>query len=382
MLEEPDVATPRAAAMDCKDRPGFPLKRLIQARLPFKRLNLVPKEKAEDTSPKVSVEDKVPDLQLSLDTLENRCHTGSHVGLSPKLVSGQGPIDSFLRTTIKPGPSVVIIDLTENSSDIPDNPEGPSEPSPDAPAEGAAKQQGPSTVEQCLPETPADIPCLVEEEPGSPGGPERTGDCQTGLVQSCPELFTGSRTSPIKEPSGWSKAGGLLFIEKVPMVVLEDILATKPLHTSLPTMSLDRSITSESEVLESCPEDDSTLSRSPTSSSSPTSSPEGPSESPAQLSGTSPPSTPICRDDKKFVRGSMEKGRSKLHRDREQQREEKEKLREETRRAKEEARRRKEEEKELKEKERREKREKDEKEKAEKQRLKEERRKERQEALE
>lgn len=264
----------------------------ISARLPFKRLNLVPKEKAEDTSPKVSVEDKVPDLQL--DTLENRCHTGSHVGLSPKLVSGRGPIDSFLRTTIKPGPSVVIIDLTENSSDIPDNPEGPSEPSPDAPAEGAAKQQGSSTVEKCLPETPADIPCLVEEEPGSPGGPERTGDCQAGLLQSCPELITGSRTSPIKEPSGWSKAGGLLFIEKVPMVVLEDILATKPLHTSLPTMSLDRSITSESEVLESCPEDDSTLSRSPTSSS-PTSSPEGPSEPPAQLSGTSPPSTPICK---------------------------------------------------------------------------------------
>ncbi|XP_057628134.1 chromatin assembly factor 1 subunit A [Chionomys nivalis] len=382
MLEEPDVATPRATAMDCKDRPGFPLKRLIQARLPFKPLNLVPKEKAEDTSPKVSVEDKVPDLQLSLDTLENRCHTGSHVGLSPKLISGRGPIDSFLRATIKPGPSMVIIDLTENSSDIPDNPEGPSEPSPDAPAEGADKQQGPSTVEQCLPETPADIPCLVEEEPGSPGGPERTGDCQAGLLQSCPELTTGSRTSPIKEPSGWSKAGGLLFIEKVPMVVLEDILATKPLHTSLPTMSLDRSVTSESEVLESCPEDDSTLSHSPTSSSSPTSSPEGPSEPPAQLSRTSPPSTPICRDDKKLVRGSMEKGRSKLHRDREQQREEKEKLREETRRAKEEARRRKEEEKELKEKERREKREKDEKEKAEKQRLKEERRKERQEALE
>lgn len=262
----------------------------ISARLPFKRLNLVPKEKAEDTSPKVSVEDKVPDLQLSLDTLENRCHTGSHVGLSPKLVSGQGPIDSFLGATIKPGPSVVIIDLTENSSDIPDNPEGPSEPSPDAPAEGAAKQQGPSIVEQCLPETPADIPCLVEEEPGSPGGPERTDDCQAGLLQSCPELTTGSRISPIKEPSGWSKAGRLLFIEKVPMVVLEDILATKPLQTSL-----DRSVTSESEVLESCPEDDSTLSHSPTSSSSPTSSPEGPSEPPAQLSRTSPPSTPICR---------------------------------------------------------------------------------------
>lgn len=258
----------------------------ISARLPFKRLNLVPKEKAEETPPKVSVEDKVRDLQLSLDTLENRCHTGSHVALSPKLVSGRGPIDSFLRATIKPVQSMVIIDLTENSNDIPDSPEGP--------AEGATKQQGPSTAEQCLQESPSDIPCRVEEEPGSPGGPQRTGSCRAGSLPSCPELTEGSRTSPVKEPPGWSKAGNLLFIEKVPVVVLEDILAAKPPHTSLPTMSLDRSVTSESEVQESCPEDDSTLSHSSTSSSSPTSSPEGLSAPPAQLSGTSPPSTPIC----------------------------------------------------------------------------------------
>ncbi|XP_021488575.1 chromatin assembly factor 1 subunit A [Meriones unguiculatus] len=387
MLEEPEAATPRAAAMDCKDRPGFPVKRLIQARLPFKRLNLGPKEKVENTSPKASVEGKVPDLQLSLDTLENRCHTGSHVGLSPKLVSGQGSIDSFLRATIKPVPSVVIIDLTENSNDIPDSPECPSELSPDTVSvattvEETSKQQGPSGAELGLQETPSDIPFHVEEEPGSPGGPKRTDDCQAGLLQSCPELTPGSRTYSTKELSGWSKAGGLLFIEKVPMVVLEDILATKPLHASLPMMSLDRSVNSESEVLESCPEDDSTLSHSSISSPSLTSSPEGLSAPRAQSSGNSPPSTPICTVAKKLVKGSTEKGRSKLHRDREQQREEKEKLREETRRAKEEARRKKEEEKELKEKERREKREKDEKEKAEKQRLKEERRKERQEALE
>ncbi|KAL1783292.1 chromatin assembly factor 1 subunit A [Sigmodon hispidus] len=227
-------------------------------------------------------------------------------------------------------------------------------------------------AKQCLPETPSDIPCYEEDqEPRSPGGPERTGDCQAGSLQSCVELTSGPRTSPVKEPPGWRKAGGLLFIEKVPVVVLEDVLATKPPHTSLPTF-LDRSVTSESEVQESCPEDDSMLSHSSTtSSSSPASSPEGPSVPPAQLSETSPPSTPICIVAKKLVRGSMEKGRSKLNKDREQQREEKEKLREETRRAKEEARKKKEEEKELKEKE-----------KAEKQRLKEERRKERQEALE
>ncbi|XP_031204536.1 chromatin assembly factor 1 subunit A isoform X1 [Mastomys coucha] len=388
MLEEPEAATRRAAAMDCKDRPGFPVKRLIQARLPFKRLNLVPKEKVEeDTSAKAAVEGQAPDLRLSLGTFESQCHTGSHVGFSTKLVSGQGPIDSFLRATIKPVPSVVIVDLTENSSDIPDSPEGHSELSPDTAGvvttvEGAAKQQEHSAAELCLLETPSDITCHMEEESGSPGGPKRTGDCQAGSLQSCPELPPGSRTCSTKELSSWSKAGDLLFIEKVPVVVLEDILATKPSTASLPMMALDRSVTSESEMLESCPEDDSILSHSSINSSSPTSSPEGLSIPREHGGGRSPHSTPICRVAKNLVKGSTEKSRSKLHRDREQQREEKEKLREEMRRAKEEARRKKEEEKELKEKERREKREKDEKEKAEKQRLKEERRKERQEALE
>lgn len=274
----------------------------ISARLPFKRLNLVPKEKVEeDTSPKAAVEGKVPDLQLSLGTFESQCHTGSHVGLGTKLVDGQGPIDSFLRATVKPVPSVVIIDLTENSSDIPESPEGHSELSPDTASvvttvEGAAKQQEHSAAELCLLETPLDITCHVEEEePRSPGGPKRTGDCQAGSLQSCPELTVGSRTCPTKELSSWSKAGDLLFIEKVPVVVLEDILATKPSTASLPMMSLDRSATSESEMLESCPEDDSILSHSSISSSSPTSSPEGVSVPPAHRGGSSPPSTPICR---------------------------------------------------------------------------------------
>lgn len=273
----------------------------ISARLPFKRLNLVPKEKVEeDTSPKAAVENNVPDLQLSLGTFESRCHTGSHVGLSTKLVSGQGPLDSFLKATIKPVPSVVIIDLTENSSNIPVSPEGHSELRPDTAGvvttvEGAAKQQENSAAELCLLETPSDITCHVEEEPGSPGGPKRTGDCQADSLPSCPELTPGSRTCPTKELSSWSKSGDLLFIEKVPVVVLEDILATKPSIASLPMMSLDRSVTSESEILESCPEDDSILSHSSTNSSSPTSSPEGLSIPPEHRGGRNSPSTPICR---------------------------------------------------------------------------------------
>ncbi|XP_073910463.1 chromatin assembly factor 1 subunit A isoform X2 [Castor canadensis] len=393
MLEEPECGVPgprgETTAMDCKDRPAFPVKRLIQARLPFKRLNLIPKQKAEDElddmrrSQNAAME-KVPNLEPSLDNLENDCHVNSDLDFRPKLVNGKGPLDNFLRSRIKTSigqNDVVIIDLTEDSSDQPDSTVDHKELHPEASfsretvngvREDGENEQGLSKVnaihneELVIPgETLSDIPCRIKEH-GSLGDTDRKGSSQESSPQSCPELTEGLRTCPSKEQDSWSEAGGILFKGKVPMVVLQDILALKlPGAASPPRMPLDMSMTSESGVLEPCPEDDSILSHSSLSSSSTTSSPEGPSASEKQCGArTSPsPSTPICRD-------------------KEQLKEEKEKLKEEARRAKEEAKKKKEEEKELKEKERREKREKDEKEKAEKQRLKEERRKERQEALE
>ncbi|XP_061044855.1 chromatin assembly factor 1 subunit A isoform X6 [Eubalaena glacialis] len=419
MLEEPECGAPgargAAAAMDCKDRPAFPVKKLIQARLPFKRLNLVPKEKTDDGLDDMGgaqgapVQGHVPGLETSLDHLEDNCHIGSDIDFRPKLVNGKGPLDNFLRSQVKTsiGQTVVTIDLTEDSSDPPDgtvvhdklnSAASPSQENVNGVTDEAGDDRGLPTVSQkdelAFPEEAlSDLPCKTEAGGADSGGVERRGLAQKGSPQSCPELTGGLRTCPEKDQDGWSGARGSLFKGKVPVVVLQDILAARPRAESPPATPPGQAVPSESEALESSPEEDSVLSHSSLSSSSPTSSPEGQSAPTKQHSSPSPlpASTPVRRISKKLVKGSAEKNKMRLQRDKERlgkqlklqaEKEEKEKLREEAKRAKEEARKKREEEKELKEKERREKREKDEKEKAEKQRRKEERRKERQEALE
>ncbi|KAM5230356.1 chromatin assembly factor 1 subunit A isoform 2-T2 [Hipposideros larvatus] len=415
MLEQLDCGAPAArgvvAAMDCRDRP---VKKLIQARLPFKRLSLAPKEKTEDGSDDTRsslgapAQSEVPNVETSLDNLENNFHMGSNIDFRPKLVNGKGPLDNFLRNRVKSNTdqTTVIIDLTGDSGNQPDtivaHSKRNSAASPSTEAVNGLREevgyekgllQANQKDELAFPEeTLSDILCKTEEEGAGSGGTQRSRDAQKGLSQSCPKLTDGLRICSEKDQNGWSKAGGILFKGKVPVVVLHNILATKPSGAQpSPTTFLDQSVPSESEMLESGPEEDSVLSHSSLSSS--TSSPEGRSASKKQHSSPSPfsTSTPVRRITKKLVKGSAEKDKMRLQRDKERlckqlklraEKEEKEKLKEEAKRAKEEARKKKEEEKELKEKERREKREKDEKEKAEKQRLKEERRKERQEALE
>uniref|UniRef100_A0A8C5ZZ60 Chromatin assembly factor 1 subunit A n=1 Tax=Marmota marmota marmota TaxID=9994 RepID=A0A8C5ZZ60_MARMA len=393
MLEEPECGVPGArGAAAGRFGAWQPPSLFIPARLPFKRLNLVPKEKFEDgsedigSSQSVSVEGKVPDLETSLDNLENNCHMGSDLDFRPKLVNGKGPLDNLIRNRIKTsiGQNMVIVDLTEDSSDQPDSTVDQDEFNPEAslsrePASGIGEGPGqglsgiiPSHGLATFPaETLSDIPCKSEEEPVGFEALKRNGSSQEGAPQSCSEPTGGPRMCPQKEQDSWSEAGGILFRGKVPVVVLQDILAVEPPQAKPLGTPLDKSMASENEALESCPEEDSALSHSPLSSSS-TSSPEGQLAPGRQHHGPSPSSTstPLHR-----VSISTEP------QEKEQWREEKEKLKEEARRAKEEARRKKEEEKELKEKERREKREKDEKERAEKQRLKEERRKERQERI-
>ncbi|XP_057565774.1 chromatin assembly factor 1 subunit A isoform X2 [Hippopotamus amphibius kiboko] len=419
MLEEPECGAPgareAAAAMDCKDRPAFPVKKLIQARLPFKRLNLVPKEKADDGlddaggTQGASVQGHVPALETSLDHLEDNCHVGSDIDFRPKLVNGKGPLDNFLRSRVKTsiGQTVVIIDLTEDSSDplysaVGHDKLNSAAPPPQKNINGvideAGDDRGLPTASQkdelAFPEEAlSDLLCKTKAGGTDSGGAERRGLVQKGSPQSCPKPTSGLRMCSEKDRDGWSGAGGVLFKGKVPVVVLQDVLAARPRARSPPATPPGQATPSESETPESSPEEDSVLSQSSLSSSSPASSPEGQSV-PAKQHGSASPllaSTPVHRISKKLVKGSAEKNKMRLQRDEERlgrqlklraEKEEKEKLREEAKRAKEEARRRREEEKELKEKERREKREKDEKEKAEKQRRKEERRKERQEALE
>ncbi|XP_077601490.1 chromatin assembly factor 1 subunit A [Crocuta crocuta] len=400
--------------MDCKDRPAFPVKKLIQARLPFKRLNLVTKEKSEDgtddtRSPEgAPAQSRVPDLETSLDNLDNSCHMGSDIDFSPKLVNGKGPLDTFLRSGVKTSldQTMVIVDLTEDLSDQLDGVvahrklKSAASPSEEAVSGVRAEARGErglleASMEDelaCPEETLLDIPCKAEKEGAVSGGAETSGDGQEGPPQSCPEPTAAPRTRSEKDQDGWSGARGILFKGKVPVVVLEDILAAKPPRALSPMAPAPRGGPPDGEMPESSPEEDSVLSPSSGASSPPASSPEGQCAPKKRFGGPGPfpTSTPIRRITKKLVKASAEKDKLRLQRDKERlgkqlklraEKEEKEKLKEEAKRAKEEAKKKKEEEKELKEKERREKREKDEKEKAEKQRRKEERRKERQEGL-
>ncbi|MBW01302.1 Chromatin assembly factor 1 subunit A, partial [Eschrichtius robustus] len=324
--------------MDCKDRPAFPVKKLIQARLPFKRLNLVPKEKTDDGLDDMGgaqgapVQGHVPDLETSLDHLEDNCHMGSDIDFRPKLVNGKGPLDNFLRSQVKTsiGQTVVTIDLTEDSSDPPDGTMGhdklnsaasPSQENVNGVTDEAGDDRGLPTVSQkdelAFPEEAlSDLPCKTEAGGADSGGAERRGLAQKGLPQSCPELTGGLRTCSEKDQDGWSGARGILFKGKVPVVVLQDILAARPRAKSPPATLPGQAVPSESEALESSPEEDSVLSHSSLSSSSPTSSPEGQSAPTKQHSSPSPlpASTPVRRISKKLVKGSAEKNKMRLQR--------------------------------------------------------------------
>ncbi|NWT10424.1 CAF1A factor, partial [Vireo altiloquus] len=364
-------------AMECRDKAAVPPRKLVQARLPFKRLNPVPKEKFDvdsevkkvKSSPSAFVPSKDPSLDASgasLDNVENDCQLGSDGNFTPKLVNGKGPLDHFIQKN--PGGD------TSDPGLVPEPPKGSAHGLGDVdsraavPNGTAGTELSCSSSSQSSPET--DGAAKAEEDSG-------------GGTQPCSGL------AGCKAKGSQSELKDVLFEGKVPVVLLEDIMTLKSPQGASP----DGSSTSENEALESSHEGDSGLSNS---SLSPGSSPEGQLGAQPKR-GTSPlaASTPARKVPQKFHRSSAEKEKLRLQRDQERadklqklqaEREEKGRLKEEAKaakeRAKEEAKKRKEEEKELKERERREKKEKEEKEKAEKLRAKEEKRKERQEALE
>ncbi|XP_049644709.1 chromatin assembly factor 1 subunit A [Suncus etruscus] len=377
--------------MDCKDRPVFPVKKLIQARLPFKRLNLIPKEKPEDGAPAAAP------LGASLDSSEHECALPAEQDFGPKLVNGKGPLDSFLCSKARSslGPATVVIDLTEDSTDQADlvapkklsndtlsSEEGvsgvqdPGEPDngDPQPLPPDSEESGSTSPEESL----LDSSCSTEDEAGA-ASPQR------GFRPACQDLIPGLSIYPLEEQDCWRRTGLILCKDgKVPVVVLRDLRVSKLLPLACSLLHPP----SESEASpESGPEDVSSL------SSSPTSSPEvlatsWKGHSDAQCLQAS---MPIPRKPKKLVRDSAEKLKRRLQREKDRlgkqlrlqaEKQAKERLREEAKQAKEAARRKREEEKEMKEKERRERRAQGERERAEKQRQREERRKEKQEALE
>ncbi|NWR07651.1 CAF1A factor, partial [Paradoxornis webbianus] len=375
-------------AMECRDKAAVPPRKLVQARLPFKRLNPVPKEKLDvdsevkkvKSSPGAFVPSKDPSLDASgasLDNVENDCQLGSDGNLTPKLVNGKGPLDHFIQKT--PGGD------TSDPGDVPD----PSKGSGHGLGAGAERgdEDSRAAVTNCT--TGKELSCLSSRQ-GSPAGDCR--DTEGPQAEQAPGAGSQPRSGLAACRDGAGRKGelkDLLFEGKVPVVLLEDIMTLKPPQVA----SLDGSATSGNEALESSHEGDSGLSRSSLSSAS---SPELLLlPQPRGSSGPLAASTPARKVPQKCHRSSAEKEKLRLQRDQERadklqklqaEREEKGRLKEEAKaakeRAKEEAKKRKEEEKELKERERREKKEKEEKEKAEKLRVKEEKRKERQEALE
>ncbi|XP_077644935.1 chromatin assembly factor 1 subunit A [Lonchura striata] len=380
--------------MECRDKAAVPPRKLVQARLPFKRLNPVPKEKLDvnpevkkvKSSPSAFVPSKDPSLDASgasLDDVENDCQLSSDGNLPPKLMNGKGPLDHFIQKN--PGGD------TSDPGDVPDL------------SKGSAHGLGDGTEQEAVDSRAAvsngtigkELSCLSSSQSSPTGDSTQTEGPCAAAAKAEQDLGAGSQPcsglTACKDVAGRKGTPGelkdVLFEGKVPVVLLEDIMSLK----SPQVASLDGSTASESEALESSHEGDSGLTNSSLSSGS---SPE----LLAQTKGSSIPlaaSTPARKVPQKFHRSSAEKEKLRLQRDQERadklqklqaEREEKGRLKEEAKaakeRAKEEAKKRKEEEKELKEKERREKKEKEEKEKAEKLRAKEEKRKERQEALE
>ncbi|KFV94334.1 Chromatin assembly factor 1 subunit A, partial [Eurypyga helias] len=390
-------------AMECRDKAAVPPRKLVQARLPFKRLNPVPKEKydADSEVKKVkssqsgfgSSKDSSLDVShVSLDNVENDCQLDSDVNFAPKLVNGKGLLDRFIQKNTKDNTSetVITIDLTKGSShrlsDDADHVNFDSKASSSV-----------AITTSTLGKEMNQLSCLNSPQSSQTDNSMETDvPCEAaaneGLVEGIQAPSVVMRCSNVENTQvKQSELKDVIFEGKMPVVLLEDIMTAK----SPQAVSLDGSITSENETLESSYEGDSGLTNSSLSFRS-VSSPEAQPAAETKRN-TSPlgASTPVRKVSQKFHKSSAEKEKLRLQRDQERadklqklqaEREEKGRLKEAAKaakeRAKEEAKKKKEEEKELKEKERREKKEKEEKEKAEKLRVKEEKRKERQEALE
>ncbi|XP_049588216.1 chromatin assembly factor 1 subunit A isoform X1 [Syngnathus scovelli] len=105
------ASTPRRRAMDCK--PTKANKKLVQARLPFKRLNPEPKENKASPKrpcahvcPETGASDRENDIESSPLPLSSR----------PPLVNGCGPLDCFLSKRRPSASDENIIDLTNDGS--------------------------------------------------------------------------------------------------------------------------------------------------------------------------------------------------------------------------------------------------------------------------
>nr|XP_046247665.1 chromatin assembly factor 1 subunit A [Scatophagus argus] len=329
------ASTPRRRGMDCKSSNNVN-KKLIQARLPFKRLNPEPKENHLPKRPCVQA---CPEPKVSDRENENETST-LPICSGPPLVNGRGPLDDFLshRHPAKSNKNMVI-DLTADNCSSPTKclvspaPAAPCLPTKDKhQGKEAAASSGKSSSVDHTPEKQT-IECTVVNEDEVKEVEEQDGD-QTGSVSQL-DITQDSDS----EPEEQNESGNV---------------------SSLGNRSMQ-------------------------SASSVDSSPESSPEKTDDLTPTEPKTTPkIPADQKKIKRRSLkslqeQEERLRLRQEKERQKEEakaaKEKKKEAARKLKEEREREKREKKEKDERERREKKEKEEKEKAERLKAKEEQRK-------
>ncbi|XP_013885837.1 chromatin assembly factor 1 subunit A [Austrofundulus limnaeus] len=108
-------STPQGRGMDCKS--SNVNKKLIQARLPFKRLNIEPKE---NQPPKRPCAHTCPEPEAPSRQTDNDESSPLSERSRPPLVNGRGPLDCFLsRKRPAPSDENVVIDLTDDKSSSP-----------------------------------------------------------------------------------------------------------------------------------------------------------------------------------------------------------------------------------------------------------------------
>ncbi|XP_061593774.1 chromatin assembly factor 1 subunit A isoform X2 [Cololabis saira] len=331
----PAAATPHRRGMDCKSGNNAN-KKLVQARLPFKRLNPEPKE---NLPPKRPCTHPCPATAVSEHNENESPPLSERSG--PPLVNGRGPLDSFLsRKRLASADENVVIDLTEDKISSPMKCLVSAAPAPASPCLpkkdklNCKNQTAPSVKPSCASDT-SEIPSadsvVISDEENE--GEETTPSPQNDTMSS------------ESEPEDQSESGNV---------------------SSLGNGSI-QSASSDSPISESSAEKNKTDNQTPTTTP------------------TSLKTTPkIPSDEKKIKRRSLkslqeQEERLRLREEKERQKEEakaeKEKKKEEARKIKEEREREKREKKEKDDREKREKKEKEEKEKADRLKEKEELRK-------
>lgn len=137
----------------------------IAARLPFKRLNPVPKQ-AGQTKRTRSVSSAPPSHEPSASDGENEVEaTAAPLQPRPALINGRGPLDGFMRRAKCPVTSAsgVVIDLTEdsNSTDVKTQPSAPVDALCASTGEAAKSTQ--NVTETKEPEAASAVPLSSEE---------------------------------------------------------------------------------------------------------------------------------------------------------------------------------------------------------------------------